>query len=454
MKKKIVLLLGVIAVIVFILSAIAGQRQQSYVEVELRDQDNIWIITDLHYLSQDLFDDGEAFSYIEKTAAGKDLRYGKERMEALVEQVEREHPSLLLVSGDLTLNGEKQSMVELAQYFTEIEEQGTEVLVIPGNHDIASGWARAFMGDQQIVTDQVTAQQFSDIFDDHGYQQASSRDQASLSYLAKPFSNAWFLMLDSNIYSDGYGKGAPPTNGRIKKETLDWIDVQLQAAKEAGVSLIPVVHHNVLQQHAMLSKGYTLDNAADLKALFNQYGIQFGFSGHTHSQNIVEEDLGQVSYTEVVNGAFSIYPAIIGQLSLDDTSIHYQKTQLDMASWTEKHQPSDPNLQNHLSYLQIVFDNTSDIMVHNVLNDERWYDGETADAISQFIMPANRAYFSGEKLDQTWLDETVFPSQAYQTLQAASPRSFLADYLDVIIKRSQGRDVEKLEIKTEKDFVQ
>lgn len=401
MKKNIVLLLGAIAVTVLIWSAIAGQRQQSYVEAELRDQDKIWIITDLHYLSQDLFDDGEAFSYIEKTAAGKDLRYGKERMEALVEQVEREHPSLLLVSGDLTLNGEKQSMVELAQYFTQIEEKGTAVLVIPGNHDIASGWARAFKGDQQIVTDQVTAQQFSDIFDDHGYQQASSRDQASLSYLAKPFSNAWFLMLDSNIYSDGYGKGAPPTNGRIKKETLDWIDVQLQAAKEAGVSLIPVVHHNVLQQHTMLSKGYTLDNASDLKALFNQYGIQFGFSGHTHSQNIVEEDLGQVNYTEMVNGAFSIYPAIIGQLSLDDASIHYQKTQLDMASWAEKHQPSDPNLQNHLSYLQTVFDNTSDIMVHNVLNDERWYDGETADAISQFIMPANRAYFSGEKLDQT-----------------------------------------------------
>ncbi|HEL1914137.1 TPA: metallophosphoesterase [Streptococcus suis] len=454
MKKKIVLLLGAIAVIVLIWSAIAGQRQQSYVEAELRYQDKIWIITDLHYLSQDLFDDGEAFSYIEKTAAGKDLRYGKERMEALVEQVEREEPSLLLVSGDLTLNGEKQSMVELSQYFTQIEEQGTEVLVIPGNHDIASGWARAFKGDQQVVTDQVTAQQFSDIFDDHGYQQASSRDQASLSYLAKPFSNAWFLMIDSNIYSDGSGKGAPPTNGRIKRETLDWIEVQLQAAKEAGVSLIPVVHHNVLQQHAMLSKGYTLDNAADLKAVFNQYGIQFGFSGHTHSQNIVEEDLGQVSYTEVVNGAFSIYPAIIGQLSLGNASIHYQKTQLDMASWTEKHQPSDPNLQDHVKYLQTVFDNTSDIMVHNVLNDERWYDGETADAILQFIMPANRAYFSGEKLDQTWLDETVFPSQAYQTLQAASPRSFLADYLDVIIKRSQSRDVEKLEIKTEKDFVQ
>src|SRR5574344_957357 len=162
MKKKMILLAGTLICLIVVWSVMTGQRQQSYAEAELTDQDKIWIITDLHYLSQDLFDDGEAFSYVEKTAAGKDLRYGKEQMEALVEQVEREHPSLLLVSGDLSLNGEKQSMVELAQYFSQIEEKGTEVLVIPGNHDIASGWARAFKGNQQEVTDQVTAQQFED----------------------------------------------------------------------------------------------------------------------------------------------------------------------------------------------------------------------------------------------------------------------------------------------------
>ncbi len=432
-------------------SVMASQGRQTYSVTELGAQDEIWVVTDLHYLSQDLFDDGEAFSYIEKTAAGKDLRYGKERMEALVEQAKREHPSLLLVSGDLSLNGERQSMVELARYFAKIEEQGTQVLVIPGNHDIASGWARAFRGDQQEVVNQVSAQQFEEIFAEAGYKQASSRDQSSLSYLAQPFSNLWFLMIDSNIYADGLGEGAPTTNGRIKKESLDWIETQLKAAKEAGVRVIPVVHHNVLQQHKMLTKGYTLDNAADLKVLFNQYGVTFGFSGHTHSQNIVEEDLGEVSYTEVVNGAFSIYPAVIGRFHLDEIGIQYQKSQLDMATWEEHHAPTDPNLQGHTAYLQTVFDNSSDIMVHTVLNDERWYDGEIADAISQFIMPANRSYFSGEKLDQTWLNETVFPSQAYKTLQEASPRSFLADYLDVIIERSQNRDVEQVLITTEND---
>ena len=126
MKKKLLLLSGMIIGLGLIWSVMASQGRQTYSVTELGAQDEIWVVTDLHYLSQDLFDDGEAFSYIEKTAAGKDLRYGKERMEALVEQAKREHPSLLLVSGDLSLNGERQSMVELARYFAKIEEQGTQ----------------------------------------------------------------------------------------------------------------------------------------------------------------------------------------------------------------------------------------------------------------------------------------------------------------------------------------
>lgn len=447
MKKKLLFLSGILLGLFVIWSVMNGQKRQAYVANKLDAEDEIWIITDLHYLSQDLFDDGEAFSYIEKTAAGKELRYGAERMEALVEQVGREKPALLLVSGDLSLNGEEQSMVELAQYFSQIEAQGTEVLVIPGNHDIASGWARAFRGDQQEVVNQVTAQRFATLFAEAGYAQASSRDRASLSYLAKPFSNAWFLMIDSNIYAEGLGKGAPPTNGRIKKETLGWIEEQLKLAEEAGVRVIPVVHHNVLQQHALLSKGYTLDNAADVKALFDQYSIPFGFSGHTHAQNIVTEDLGQVSYTEVVNGAFSIYPAIIGRLNLTEAGLNYQKSQLDMATWAEKHESTDPNLQEHRAYLQAVFDNSSDIMVHTAIHDEGWYKGELANELAALLVPLNRAYFAGEPVDKVWLDEMVFPSQAYRDLQEHSPRSFLADYMEKIIQRNQTRDVERVSLK-------
>ena len=71
MKKKMILLAGTLICLMVVWSVMTGQRQQSYAEAELTDQDKIWIITDLHYLSQDLFDDGEAFSYIEKTALAR-----------------------------------------------------------------------------------------------------------------------------------------------------------------------------------------------------------------------------------------------------------------------------------------------------------------------------------------------------------------------------------------------
>lgn len=443
MKKKvipIVLLLSLI--LVWRLSF--HQSVAAYPSVTLTKEDQIWIISDLHYLSPTLFDSGEAFSYIEKTAAGKELRYGKERMDALLEQVKRDKPKHLLVSGDLTLNGEKQSMLELAGYFGKMEKAGTQVQVIPGNHDIASGWARAFKGDQQEVVAQVSHKDFAEIFVDFGYNQAANRDAHSLSYLSKVSSNLWFIMLDSNIYSDGMGKGGPKTNGRIKKETLDWMEEQLQAAEEAGVQALPVVHHNVLRQHHMLSKGYTLDNAIDVKRLLDRYGVQFGFSGHTHAQNIVSEDLGKTTYTEVVNGAFSVYPAVIGQVTVDKSGLDYQKGQLDTAFWAKNAQPTNPDLRELTAHMQSVFDNSSDIMVHRMMYDEGWYSTEVAESISRFMVPVNRAYFSGEKIDQNWLAKDVYPSQAYKELSKVNPKSFLYDYAEHIFLRSQERDVEKV----------
>ncbi|MGV3088770.1 metallophosphoesterase [Streptococcus suis] len=443
MKKKVIpIVLLISLILVWRLSV--HQSVAAYPSVTLTKEDQIWIISDLHYLSPTLFDSGEAFSYIEKTAAGKELRYGKERMDALLEQVKRDKPKHLLVSGDLTLNGEKQSMLELAGYFGKMEKAGTQVQVIPGNHDIASGWARAFKGDQQEVVAQVSHKDFAEIFVDFGYNQAANRDAHSLSYLSKVSSNLWFIMLDSNIYSDGMGKGGPKTNGRIKKETLDWMEEQLQAAEEAGVQALPVVHHNVLRQHHMLSKGYTLDNTIDVKRLLDRYGVQFGFSGHTHAQNIVSEDLGKTTYTEVVNGAFSVYPAVIGQVTVDKSGLDYQKGQLDTAFWAKKAQPTNPDLRELTAHMQSVFDNSSDIMVHRMMYDEGWYSTEVAESISRFMVPVNRAYFSGEKIDQNWLAKDVYPSQAYKELSKVNPKSFLYDYAEHIFLRSQERDVEKV----------
>ena len=55
---------------------------------------------------------------------GKDLEHVPDMMEALVWEAAKEQPDLLIVSGDLTFNGEYQSLVELAAFFERIEKMG------------------------------------------------------------------------------------------------------------------------------------------------------------------------------------------------------------------------------------------------------------------------------------------------------------------------------------------
>lgn len=243
-KKLRTILVSLFFLLVFVF--LATWREDSRTKNAIK---KVWIITDLHQLSPDLQDDKSAFKTIQATAAGKDLRYGKDRMEALLLQAKREKPDLLIVSGDLTFNGEYQSLKDLSETFQTFEKNGIQVLVEPGNHDIVDGWEREFRGNKQYKTKQISKDDFETLMADFGYQEADVRDKSSLTYLAKVSPKQWFLMIDSNIYSDGVGKGAPATNGRLKKKTLSFIEKQLSAAKEQGAMVIPVIHHNVINQH-------------------------------------------------------------------------------------------------------------------------------------------------------------------------------------------------------------
>ena len=239
----------------------------------------IWKVTDIHYLSPDLFDDGEAFARMKATSAGKDLEHVPDMMEALVWEAAKEQPDLLIVSGDLTFNGEYQSLVELAAFFERIEKNGTQVSVIPGNHDIHSGWARKFEGEEMAVVEQATPEDFQQIFADYGYDLAISKDPESLSYVMEPKAGFPFLMIDTNIYSETKSTKAPKTEGRIKEETYAWLDEYFALQEEHLQTIQLVGHHPLLNHTGRLGGGFILENAEDATDYFAGKGVQTSFAG-------------------------------------------------------------------------------------------------------------------------------------------------------------------------------
>ena len=71
-----------------------------------------------------------------------------------------ERPDLLLISGDLTHHGERQSHLDLVTDLLSLEKEGVRVLVVPGNHDINIPNAVAYRGDKSFRLESVTKDEF------------------------------------------------------------------------------------------------------------------------------------------------------------------------------------------------------------------------------------------------------------------------------------------------------
>jgi len=206
--------------------------------------------TDLHYLSDSLHDDGEMFTSVVEHADGKLTEYTPEILNALKNSVLEEKPDALILSGDLTFNGEMASLKEIKEVLKEIDEAGIPVLVIPGNHDIRSSDAYSYEGKNVNKVEGITQASFLKEMREFGYDKAESKDEGSFSYLYAVSDHLSILFLDANT------KESP---GAIREETLLWAESCLKKAEEAGTHVMVVSHQNVLPPSSLLYEGFVIE---------------------------------------------------------------------------------------------------------------------------------------------------------------------------------------------------
>ena len=148
---------------------------------EAEDTLTLFVATDLHYLAPELTDHGAYFEKITSRGDGKVMAYSEELVEAFVEQVIDRRPDALILSGDLTFEGERTSHEALADKLARITAAGIPVLALPGNHDLNNTSAARYAGEGYERVDSVTSLEFLDIYRPFGYADAFARDRASLS---------------------------------------------------------------------------------------------------------------------------------------------------------------------------------------------------------------------------------------------------------------------------------
>lgn len=95
------------------------------------------VVSDVHLMAPELLkSDGKAFQdYL--SSDRKLLGESVEIMDSITNRLLAEHPKVLLVTGDLTKDGENVSHQELVdKYLSRLRKEGISVYVIPGNHDV------------------------------------------------------------------------------------------------------------------------------------------------------------------------------------------------------------------------------------------------------------------------------------------------------------------------------
>ena len=405
----------------------SGQKEGEEPEEPPYEPPYFIIASDLHYQSPLMTDFGEAFQNFVRNDDGKVVEYVDSITDAFLAEVAEKQPDALILSGDLTQNGEKVNHEELAKKLRLLESQGVPVVVIPGNHDINHPSAASFEGTEKKKADNINAEEFYSIYREFGYDEAMDRDEKSLSYIYQADERYWLMMLDSCQYDPENKIG-----GRIRKETLLWMEKWLERAREEQVMVIPVAHHNLLKESTLYPEDCTLENAVQVIDLLEQYGLPVYISGHLHLQRVKKHGNGGPSQAEEAYGIYEIVsdsmvipPCQYGELRWqEDGSVQYETCPVDVAGWAASQGITDENLLNFPQYSGDFLIETVQNQVYGALSaipDDRKFH------MAKLYGQINSAYCAGTAVNRRDVKENQMyfywnrylgTSEWYENLQA------------------------------------
>lgn len=405
----------------------------------------IWLATDLHYQSPQMTDYQSAFDAYTMGNDGVVVPYLDAITDAFLEEVKAKQPSALILSGDLSQNGEKINHEELAKKLARVQEAGIPVLVVPGNHDINHPWAATYFEDRVSPAEGTSSEDFYQIYHQFGYDQASSRASDSLSYLYRLDRKYWLMMLDSCMCEPVH-----ETGGKLSEETVAWMKTQLEEAKKQGVTVIPVSHHNLLDESTLYPEECTIENSQEVTGLLEEYGVPVYLSGHLHLQRIkkhVSKTAASDAYgiREIVTSPLSMSPCQYSVLEWqEDGSLSYHTQKIDIAGWAQRNGEEDENL--------LHFDAYADQFLVDVISDQAFKALQSASKdikqrMAKLYADMNRDYCSGTKIPVSEIKK----SEEYQYWIRYSGNDFWLARLQAILRDARTNNT-RLELKAGVDF--
>lgn len=286
------------------------------------DHVKLALITDIHFLDSLLISDGVAYRTFEQ-ATGRNVSDLHAVLDVVWNNLYDEKPDFLLVAGDITNHGEKQSHVGFIEKLQLLQAHGIRILVIPGNHDVNIPDAKSYLGDKAISTKSISKKEFTELYAPFGYANAVQRDDASLSYLSEITETVWLLCLDTNRYDEHTTTSI--SSGRILPETMEWALGILKDAKKKGITVLGMMHHGLVEHlpyQAAFFPQYLVDDWKRNADILADAGLKVVFTGHFHANDITmhTSSKGNIIY-DIETASLAQYPFAYRIMTLEDDSL-------------------------------------------------------------------------------------------------------------------------------------
>lgn len=326
------LLLAVVLVFTLTVPALAAEKPQ---DMNLR----IAVMSDLHYLSPDMIADTEDFEH----AFNSDRKLLKESSSVLHEMLERvraDKPDILLVSGDLTKDGEQECHAALAKQLQQLQQDipGLKIYVINGNHDIRNYNAKNFNtpDGKAVPATRTEPEDFKQIYDFvysdptviATFTPAEGNKAGGLSYVARPVEGLTVIAMDTCRYgSDNTSNGDDEheTSGAISADLEKWVIEQTAAAKARGDLVIGLEHHGLVPHFDVqptILPMYLVNGYERIAQEYADAGMSVVFTGHMHAVDIaaMTTKAGNTFY-DIETGSALTYPCPVRFVDLRRSTV-------------------------------------------------------------------------------------------------------------------------------------
>ena len=326
------LLLAVVLVFTLTVPALAAEKPQ---DMNLR----IAVMSDLHYLSPDMIADTEDFEH----AFNSDRKLLKESSSVLHEMLERvraDKPDILLVSGDLTKDGEQECHAALAKQLQQLQQDvpGLKIYVINGNHDIRNYNAKNFNtpDGKAVPATRTEPEDFKQIYDFvysdptviATFTPAEGNKAGGLSYVARPVEGLTVIAMDTCRYSSdntSNGDDEHETSGAISADLEKWVIEQTAAAKARGDLVIGLEHHGLVPHFDVqptILPMYLVNGYERIAQEYADAGMSVVFTGHMHAVDIaaMTTAAGNTFY-DIETGSALTYPCPVRFVDLRRSTV-------------------------------------------------------------------------------------------------------------------------------------